>query len=288
MRRNKHESPISLFSFQDIIMSVVGIVILITLLLILKLIAQSTDAPPTTASAQELQEQIDSLSPVLAEIQNEIAQQHQAKLQSIATPQTQDQIDALLAAIKRLDAECVELDKEIKDEKDRAEILKNDLQLKSLPEDESRIKEMQEQLNRLKAESEELLKKEKVLQSAYAELTSKNQELEVIAAAAAAPKQLNVIVQKRPDKTTFLCVYGQDGLTVIPTNGAAQKTFTSQSDFYRWIDSRNIATEHFVIYFRPSRFGRYREIIDRIKIKGFDVGYQVIGETTNVVSFSVK
>lgn len=268
-------------------MSVVGIVILITLLLILKLIAQSTESPPITASAQELQEQIDSLSPVLAEIQNEITQQHQAKLVSIVTPQTQDQIDALLAANKRLDAECVELEKEIEDEKDRAEILKNDLKLKSLPDDESRIKEMQEQLNRLKAESEELLKQEKVLQSDYAELMSKNQEL-TITAAAAAPQQLNVTVQKRPDKTTFLCVYGQDGLTVIPTNGAAQKTFTSQSNFYQWIDSRNTATEHFVIYFRPSRFGRYREIIDRIKIKGFDVGYQVIGETTNVVSFGVK
>jgi hypothetical protein len=269
-------------------MSVVGIVILITLLLILKLIAQATSEPLTTAlSAHELQEQIYSLQPVLTKIQSEISQQHQTKLETIITPQTRNQIDALLAINKRLEAECIELDKEIQEEKNHTEILKKDLKLKLLPDNESRIKEMTEQLKRLKIESEALSEQAKVLETSYEELALKKQELETTAATVV-PHQLSITVQKRPNSTVFICVYGEkDGLTVIPTNGAAQKTFTSNSDFYNWLESRNSATDHFVIYFRPSRFSKYKELLSRMKSKGFTIGYQVIGETTNVISFGM-
>jgi myosin heavy subunit len=288
MRRNKQESPISLFSFQDVIMSVVGIVILITLLLILKLITQNPpSSPAATISAQELQEQIKSLNEELVEIQNEITQQHQTKLESVITPQTKNQIDALLATTKRLNAECVELDKEIQNEKNRTEILKNNLKLRSSLDSESQIKQMKEQLAKLKVENDKLSEQEKKLQETADELTSKNQKLEN-EIAAATPRQINVTIQKKQDKSAFLCIYDQNGLTILPTDISPSQNFTSQSDFYKWVDSRNNSKEYFVIYFRPSRFGRYKEILDRIKAKGFDVGYQVIGETTNLISNGIK
>ncbi|MDR0392146.1 MAG: hypothetical protein LBH59_09585 [Planctomycetaceae bacterium] len=281
MRRYKHESPISLFSFQDIIMSVVGVVILITLLLILKLITQPPTSSVSTISARELREQIESLSPVLLEIQNEIEQQNKHQIESTITPQTKDQIDALIYTIKRIDAECVELDKAIQNAKLRSESLKNDLKSKTSPNNKEQIKKMKEQLDQLKTEMDELTVQEKKLQATATELTLKKQEWEKKITVV---QQLNVTVQKSSDKKAFICVYGEDGLTVIPTDGTPQKKFTSQSEFYQWVDSRNNKTEHFVIYFRPSRFGRYKEILDRIRVKGFAVGSQVIGETTNLIN----
>lgn len=288
MRHHKQESPISLFSFQDVIMSVVGIVILITLLLILKLITQNPPSPPAaTISAQELQEQIKSLNEELQEIQNEITQQHQTKLESVITPQTKIQIDSLLATTKRLNAECAELDKEIQNEKHRTEILRNNLKLKSTLDTEDQIKQLKEQLAKLKVDNDKLSEQEKKLQETADELISKNQKLKNEITAAAL-QQINVTIQKKQDKSAFLCIYGQNGLTILPTDTSLPQNFTSQSEFYQWVDSRNNSTEYFVIYFRPSRFGRYKEILDRIKAKGFDVGYQVIGETTNLIHNGIK
>jgi hypothetical protein len=262
-------------------MSVVGVVILITLLLILKLITQPPTSSVSTISARELREQIESLSPVLLEIQNEIEQQNKHQIESTITPQTKDQIDALIYTIKRIDAECVELDKAIQNAKLRSESLKNDLKSKTSPNNKEQIKKMKEQLDQLKTEMDELTVQEKKLQATATELTLKKQEWEKKITVV---QQLNVTVQKSSDKKAFICVYGEDGLTVIPTDGTPQKKFTSQSEFYQWVDSRNNKTEHFVIYFRPSRFGRYKEILDRIRVKGFAVGSQVIGETTNLIN----
>ncbi|MDR0336821.1 MAG: hypothetical protein LBI18_07005 [Planctomycetaceae bacterium] len=269
-------------------MSVVGIVILITLLLILKLITQNPPSSPAeTISAQELQAQIESLNEELQKIQNEITQQHQTKLESVITPQTKNQIDALIATIKRLNAEYIELNKEIQNEKVRTETLKNNLKLQSSLHSENHIKQLKEQIDKLKIESDELSEQEKKLQEIIEELTSKNQKLKN-EITTATPQQINVTIQKKQDKSAFLCLYDQNGLTILPTDTSSLQNFTSQSDFYQWVDSRNNSTEYFVIYFRPSRFGRYKEILDRIKAKGFDVGYQVIGETTNLISNGIK
>jgi prefoldin subunit 5 len=265
-------------------MSVVGVVILITLLLILKLITQAASTPPAaTVSARELQNQIETLSPVLQEIQNEIEQQQKQKLDSIITPQTQNQINTLITTIKRINAECIEIEKEIQNTKRRSEVLKNDLKSKKLPDNENQIKQMKEQLNQLKSEMDELAKQEKKLQEIVDELVAKKQESpkETVVTIT---QQINVTIQKKPDKTAFLCVYGADGITVIPTNGSPQKNFKVQSEFYQWIDSRNNKTDHFIIYFRPSRFKRYKELLDALKGKNFDVGYQVIGETTDLIN----
>ncbi|MDR1140528.1 MAG: hypothetical protein LBL62_02470 [Planctomycetaceae bacterium] len=290
MRRHKQESPISLFSFQDVIMSVVGIMILITLLLILKLITQPpTDtAAVTTVSARELQEQIESLSSILQEVQNEISQQNQTKLDSIITPQTKNQIDALLTTIERLNTECNEINKEIQNEKSQTENLKKNLKSISSHNDKNQIEQLKEQLDTLKIENDKLTEQEEKLKTIddELELKLKNQKFENKIVDSI--QQLNINVQKKQEKTAYICVYGQDGLTIIPTNGTPQKNFTLQSEFYQWMDSRNKTTEYFVIYFRPSRFERYKDILDHIKNKGFDVGYQVIGETTYLVGFGTE
>jgi hypothetical protein len=268
-------------------MSVVGIVILITLLLILKLITQPPSSSPNhsaaTVSARQLQQKIESLNSALQEIQKEITQQHQTKLESVVTPQIKNQIDAVIATTKRIDTECNKLNNEIQNEKKRTENLKNDLKIKSTFDSKKQIKQMKEQLDKLKIEKDELSKQEKQLQTTADELTLKNQQLDD-EITAAVPPQLLVSIQKKADKKAFLCVYGQDGLEIIPTDGSIAKKFTSQSAFYNWLDSCNKSTDHFIIYFRPSRFGRYKEIVDRIKSKGFDIGYQVIGEKTNLIN----
>ena len=65
--RGSSSSPFSLFAFQDIITSVIAIVILVTMILALEIVNRVTQAPDdakiiTVADIHSAQEQVDSLT----------------------------------------------------------------------------------------------------------------------------------------------------------------------------------------------------------------------------------
>jgi myosin heavy subunit len=308
MRRHRNESPVSLFSFQDIIMSVVGIVILITLLLILKLVTQMSLAEatpePATASAKELEELIESLKPSLREIQDEIIALHEAQQKSQAWAPSPDQIDALQSMTERLETEIEEVRQLIENADKHTEELKKDQSLKLADEKEKHVqqlkeilkqtekqckeleqqKEIQEKAKELQAKEKELQTEEKELQAKERELRTKNMELDQKLAAETIP-QLILSARKSSDKTPYILIYGGNRIEVLSIDGSAKKNFTSRSQFYSWANSCNKRTEYFVLFVRPSRFDRYEEVLGALKSKGFDIGLQVIGETTN---FSIE
>jgi uncharacterized phage infection (PIP) family protein YhgE len=287
MRRHRNESPISFFSFQDIIMSVVGIVILITLLLILKLITQMSLAEPvpeSTVSVQELTELIESLKSSLHEIQDEITVMYKKQQDSQVWTPTQDQIDALQMATERLEAEITEIMQTIENATKNLEQLKQNQSLKLAEEKEKQIKQLKELLEQLKTQNKELAQQQKELQTKEEELQQNNAELDKKLVAENIP-QLHISSVKTTDKTPYVFIYGQNGIDVISIDGSVKKTFTSQKQFYSWADTCNQKTEYFVLFVRPSKFDRYEEVLGDLRLKGFDVGLQVIGETTQ---FSFK
>jgi len=271
-----------LFSFQDIITSVVGVVLLITLILLLQLISQMSAAPPSpTMTVQELRQQISDIQPVLAELQDSIAVLHRAREQSEIFTPSQDQTDALQSTVDRLETNVAIAEKRIEETKKRIDELKNDPAIRRLSETEREIDELTDKIAAMQQQTKEITDDAAALQAKIQELKSKNTALDQQIASSAA-LQLKVTVPKDTDKTAFILDYGQGTITVIPTDGSANQRFSSRSQFANWVSQRNYATEHFVVYVRPSRFGQHDDIVKDLRARGFDVGLQVIGEQTNL------
>ena len=282
MSRHRTRTRISLFSFQDIITSVVGVVLLITLILLLQLISQMSAAPPSPAiTVRELRQQISDIQPVLAELQDSIAVLHRAREQSEIFTPSQDQTDALQSTVDRLETNVAIAEKRIEEIKKRIDELKNDPAIRRLSETEREIDELTDKIAEMQQQTKGITDDAAALQAKIQELKSKNTALDQQIASSAA-LQLKVTVPKDTDKTAFILDYGQGTITVIPTDGSANQRFSSRSQFANWVSRRDHDTEHFVVYVRPSRFGQHDDIIKDLRARGFDVGLQVIGERTNL------
>ena len=282
MSQRRTRDRISLFSFQDIITSVVGVVLLITLILLLQLISQMSAAPPSpTMTTQELRRQISDIQPVLAELQDSVAALHRAREQSEVFTPSQDQTDALQSTVDRLETNVAAAEKKIDEIKKRVEELKNDPVFRQLTETQQEIDELTAKIAELQQQTKEITDHSAALQAKIRELKAKSSALEQQIANSAA-LQLKVTVPKNTDKTAFILDYRQGIISVIPTDGSPKQAFSSRSQFANWVSKRNYSTEHFVVYIRPSRFGQHEDIIKDLRARGFDVGLQVIGEKTNL------
>ena len=282
MPRRRKRSPVSLFSFQDIIMSVLGVVILVTLILVLKLVSQMAAAPPTpTVIVDDIRQQIASLQPVLMELRDSIADLHRAREKSEIFTPSLDQIDAIQSTIDRLESDIAATKKKIEEIKRRIEELQNNPAMQQLEEIQEEIKDLTDKLANLKQQTKDTAGNAAELQAKFEELKTKNTTLERQLAERAAV-QLKVTIPKDTDKTAFILVYGQGIINVIPTDGTSKQTFSSRTQFSNWVSRRDYENEHFVVYVRPSRFGQHEEIVKDLRARGFDVGLQVTGEKTDL------
>ncbi|GHT44117.1 hypothetical protein FACS189454_00700 [Planctomycetales bacterium] len=265
-------------------MSVVGIVILITLILILRLITQMTIAAPSGVDTSQLQSEIESLQQTLREIQDETAKLHKAKQDAtIWIPEPAD-LETQQKQIDKLNADIADVETKITQAEQHCEALKQSPALKLLTEKTEHIKELQKEIKELQDKSAQLQKEEAALQVKLDALKAKHKELDKELAKSVSP-QLKVKVPKQSDKQSYIVLYGSGKITVIPADGSAEQTFTGKNEFDRFVRSKDKRKEYFVMYIRPSRFDRYEEVLNELKRQGFDVGLQVIGEKTD---FSIE
>lgn len=284
MVRRRSESAISFFSFQDVIMSVVGIVILITMILILKLIAQTTLAAASASSVDvsELQRQVEAMRPILREIQDEVVVLHRLKNEANVWVPSQDEIDAVKMSLEQLEADAVAMKTKTENARQRNEELKHDPKIQQLAETAARVEKLQEEVETLEQENEKRKKEAKDLQAKVTPLREKIKDLDLDIAADVS-KQLKVKVPTHQDKTAFILLYGDGVIDILPTDGSAKRSFRSRSDLDRWIGGCDKNKEYFVVYVRPSRFGEHEKIVQELKKQGFEVGLQVIGEETDFI-----
>lgn len=280
MTRRRSESSISFFSFQDIIMSVVGIMILIALILILKLIAQTTQAAAPSLDITELQHRLAVIRLTLQEFQEDIAKLQSMKAGAYAWVPTQEEMDAAQTSAQRMEAEVVAMASRLKTAQEQKEKLKLDPMIQEITQAESRIAALQAARQDLIQQSETFKEEERELQTEAVPLRKKTRELDA-ALNAQVVQQLKVKVPVQQDKTAFILLYGNGVIDVLPTKGTPRTSFRSRSAFEQWIEKRNKSTEYFVVYVRPSRFGEHEKMVQDLKGKGFEVGLQVIGETTD-------
>jgi archaellum component FlaC len=259
-----------LFSFQDIITSVVGVMLLIIVILLLQLISQMFAAPPSpTMTEQEIRQQIDSIQPVLTELHDSIVELSRARDQSEVLTPSQEQIDAVRSTIDRLETNVAATEKKIEEVQQRIATLQNH---PALPQ----LEQLQQEVDKLIGE---LDKQPKDL----ATLQRENQSLKT-QRAQPTPASAGVSVTNTTTKTVFIVDYqnvgGQDRITVHPEDGSPRQTFASRTQFTNWLSSRNPNRDHFMVYVRPSRYGQYRTIINDLRSRGFSRGLQTIGEET--------
>jgi phage shock protein A len=278
MKYRNNQSPVSFFSFQDIILSIVGIMILVTLLLVLKLVTQMSLAestPPPAVSIKELEKLVETLKLSLQEIQDDIAELYKKQQNSQDITPTQDQIDALQSTIERLKTEIAEIATSIENATQKADNLKNNPSMKLVEEKIKHIEQLKKTLEQLAEQNKKFDQQQNQLKAQESKLQTQNDKLNETLNVS----QLLISAAKSTDKKPFIVIYGQSGIEVLSTDGSIRNKFTISS-FYSWVDSRDKQTEYFVLFVRPSKFNAYNKILDTLKLKGFDIGLQVVGENT--------
>jgi hypothetical protein len=243
--RRKKTSPFSLFAFQDIITSVTGIMILITMTLALDLVQKATSSPRTVTPA--IAEQVEV---AVAESKQEISRLEQV-------------LSAGVGAI-HLDARTAR--KQLKDlKRAREELDQQNVSLSSeLNAASARKQAVEEQSQSVSHET---------LQQLQAELVaSRNQILKL--------KESNRVVFNKPagtSKTSWLVQLDKDSVLVAESGkNAAPLEFSTPEEFLGWAGGQDANSMYFVVLIKPSGIRRFGPIRETLQSDGFDLGYDLL------------
>lgn len=248
--RTSGQARISFFSFQDIITSVTGILILVTLMLSFSLKGDAVENPVETELAKE-RERLQQV------------EQHNRDLQSrlIEAAALPDQLpmqaevqrlrqEASAAAAERVRvAKIIETNKSREAEREKAESLRADL-----AELANRIEELKLEIARSRTNANVLF----VIPDAET--------------ARARKSPLAIVVSGDRLRAQRL-----DGAETQEINPGAPGVFDS------FLERFNPATDFFVFYFRPSGAKWFDLLRQKSRNAGFEIGYDAVEETKQIV-----
>lgn len=257
-RQREASAPLSLFSFQDIITTVSGIMLLVMLMLALEVVARPAGKPAAPAAR-------DTAAPSTADIERlreEIAQarreaQEAAKLN----------LDDAPARVERMEQETAKTRDKAARLRAEAEASRRSAQTAARAEAQAKQEE-----SRLQAELEALRKRLEDQESlnrvnyTFAKLTNKTPVLVECSAAGIAVR----LAGKEPQVLSFV-------------DASSPHFQSSLRRFQAWARGRNPAREAFIVLVKPSASGYAQEVIDALKQSGFDVGHEPLEEDRTAV-----
>lgn len=250
-RRRSSAPPISLFSFQDIITSVTGIMILVTLLLGLDLIQRTVNSPPQKTA--ELTTQLEDAV--------ERAEEEIEDLEQLLRSKQQDVVD-----IAGVDA--TELARELKDLEElnrrlNQEVADSDRQS---TEADRRRKEAEAEKARRKNDPrtvDEMTKETRRLEEELRKLKQSNRV--IFNPAAGSTKQ------------PWLVEISDQGFTVAVMGKAERPTkFADLNAFRNWAAQRDPKAEYFVLLIKPTGVDVFPQATTSLQQMKFDVGYDLL------------
>jgi hypothetical protein len=267
-----------MLSFQDIIMSVTGILIVISLLLALDIdqqpyelsrtgVSGDTDSP--VASQAELSEVLDKL--VRAETQLE---------ELTVTEQTIESEGALKAEISRLEEEIARLAAKSSNQKMETDDVDSEILAKGV------------EIVRITSEIEELRKRLEDASGVVDEVSPRLRELEnkvkqaESAVAAARLKGLKVkLVPEQSDTTKepIIVDLSRTRALVMRFDHPHPVAAANLPEFYRIIEHFEPTKQYFVLFVRPSGADRFEQIRQAIVNSMFEVGYDAVEEDTEIL-----
>lgn len=267
-RRRRNVSAISLFAFQDIITSVVGIFILVIICMILQLRETQTATGSPVQNYQELlatQQAIaqdsQSLSSSLNELTTSLSQAGSSnRFSEKLASQELDVLERMMRErLQRAERELLQVTESREEtEKDKERML---ISQAALGPELEEMKSIQDQMSRMKQEM---------------------QQIEVENPMVFSKTQLN----GRP--LCILEVKGDSTHWVATTSGAKRSwSLPAQRDaLLQWLGSNEASRWHFLILLKPSGAGEFAQIRQKLKEAGVKVGFDVVAEDQAIRTMS--
>ncbi|HUY34067.1 MAG TPA: hypothetical protein VMV69_15065 [Pirellulales bacterium] len=263
-RRGAKSNPITLFSFQDIITSVTGIMILVTLLMALELSQRQLQTPAvqTAVVVAELEPAVDEAQREVDELEARLAARD-TELQELAG------FDA-----RRLHAETADAERQIaRLESDVAQL-------------ETRARRAQEQRREIQTRqasrradwdaAEELTRRLEAARRRLEKLRSSNR-LIYNSPVGAAKSTWIVEVTDAAVSTAPL------GVSAPATTFGADTASERLAAFLAWAAGRDRGSEYFVLLVKPSGITAFVELRDELGKLGFDLGFDVVAADQTII-----
>lgn len=280
--RNASGTKISFFAFQDIITSVTGILILVTLVLTLYL---NNAAAPAAESSGDQNSTENKLARALDQV---------SKLNSQNAARQQDQTAAAGSPdTNRLQADIKNLQSQLASQLARSDKLKSELQQQDAAEREKekvfglvdlrdQVRQAQSAISALtnaiqmaKAENQPATEAARQAQAALQKAMEKSRQLWLIPESDASGKE-PILVTVSGAKLIFER-FNNSASRLEISAAAADTDFTAQMQ--RWDTHK----EYLVFYVRPSGIALFRRCRDSAKTAGFDVGFDAVKEDQQIL-----
>lgn len=264
MARRHRSSPFSLFSFQDIITSVTGIIILLTLILALELVTRDPSAPGGSSpdNSERLRQEIAKATEESARLE-EVLERGAARVQELAAASPQQ-----LARAKR------EFEQEVR-------------------RLEAEVEQLVQQAGASSREKEEAIAKSEDREDEHKELKRLEATLKSLAEKLKDLKRTDRLIynlSRDTGKRAWLVDVSPDKLATAPLGEAVPPTLFEGSSasararsFIDFTKLRDPKTEYFVFLIRPSAVDTFADIRSKLESSGFDIGFDVIGPGQTVL-----
>jgi hypothetical protein len=257
-RRGVNEDPISLFSFQDIITSVTGIIILLALLLVVELTKRPKQLVTNSVD--------DSASHIQAEI-NDL----ESRIEAVrALLMSSSKFANDVASIPAAELDAVE-------QQARKEIAALEAALAQLRQDEKRTQTATD------SQSDEGEFAESMLRS----IRDKNDELQSQLESVRRSNRVIYNSEDNAEKSAWLVDLKADQIEVgRPNLDDARHTFDSagfDESFLSWAKQRNNQAEYFVLLVRPESIRLYEELSLSLTESGLSLGFDLLSSDATVM-----
>ena len=265
MARRKASSPFSLFSFQDIITCVSGIIILITLVLALELIQRKLSPPvqQTRLVASQIRAAIADAETEINRLNAQLAAQT-SRAQELAgfsedtirndLENTRQQVKSLTADVESLKEQQMAAAKEL--EKIQAERFAKKADEKKLADLESATNDLSQELNQVKQENK----------AYYNPRTADGRK---------------VWLAQIGKGQVIVTPAGQDAPGVVLS---LSDSLFSDSEFSDWLDERSPQSDFIFLLVQPDGADAFQEGQTLLERKGFSIGFDLLGTGQSAVN----
>ena len=263
-RRGRSKSPFSLFSFQDIITSVTGIIILLMLILAVELVQRKTRGGAETRREvyKDVREALATASTELAALQTG-GKQELAVIEQAAgvVPEQmrldQSETEQQLARLKREGEELERRQARVRDEEKRA---------------------LSRSFERGK-DREELQQREVELDSTRAKIHALREQNRLIFNQTSGTGKTPWLVDISGQRFVVGKLPQQNNAD--PPRGTV---YADSAPLLRFVRSCDRQSEYFVLLVRPSGINAFVELLDAMQNMGFELGFDVIGHDSTIFS----
>ncbi|MDZ4819490.1 MAG: hypothetical protein SGJ20_11005 [Planctomycetota bacterium] len=278
-RRGRSSSPISLFSFQDIITSVTAVIILITLLLVVELVHRQLSAAETT----------------VADIQDELSDAvDQAEQQKAALAARLEQGAAVLQDSTTAPAEvqdAVELQRQLEALRAEQDRLRQQLESAKKHEETAMAskfdrREEQAELDRLQNEiaaTEQAIQKQQQANVQHEQQvrdlkaqqgeSANNNRRRIYNPAAGTSKQAWLV-----DVHTDRLEVAPLGKSATPVSLAFSSASRSGPALRNWAKDLSSRSNYFILVLRPNGTEAFDSLRTSIEAAGYEVGFDLVGQ----------